>query len=65
MHIPSLKIEEDIEFPKVITVKQLPRSLKTEQLGILRALPQFHQDTNLDKECSQVIYKPCTTTWMT
>jgi hypothetical protein len=24
MHTPSLKIEEGIEFPKVITAKQLP-----------------------------------------
>jgi hypothetical protein len=24
MHTPSRKIEEDIEFPKVITAKQMP-----------------------------------------
>jgi hypothetical protein len=23
-------------------------------------LPQIHQDSNLDKECYQLIYKPCT-----
>jgi hypothetical protein len=26
MHTPSLKIEEDIEFPKVITAKQMPEN---------------------------------------
>jgi hypothetical protein len=28
MHTPSLKIEEDIEFPKVITAKQVPKKSK-------------------------------------
>jgi hypothetical protein len=36
----------------------LSKSLKAEQLSRLRSLPQIHQDTNLDRECSQVIYKP-------
>jgi hypothetical protein len=58
MHTPSLKIEEDFEFPKVITAKQMPESLKTKPLGKLRLLPQIHQDSNLDKHCSQVINRP-------
>jgi hypothetical protein len=58
MHTPSLKIEEDIEFPKVITAKQMLESLKTKPLGKLRLLPQIHQDSNLDKQCSQVINRP-------
>jgi hypothetical protein len=44
------KIEEDIRFSKVLTVKQLPENLKTDQLGILRSLTQIHQDSNLGKE---------------
>jgi hypothetical protein len=58
MHTPSLKIEEDIKFPKVITAKQMLESLKTKPLGKLRLLPQIHQDSNLDKQCSQVINRP-------
>jgi hypothetical protein len=58
MHTPSLKIEEDFEFPKVITAKQMLESLKTKPLGKLRLLPQIHQDSNLDKQCSQVINRP-------
>jgi hypothetical protein len=27
MHTPSRKIEEDIEFPKVITAKQMPKKV--------------------------------------
>jgi hypothetical protein len=51
MHTPLLKIEEHIEFPKVLAAKQLPeKSLKTKQQGRLRSLPQIHQDPNLDKE---------------
>jgi hypothetical protein len=56
MHTPSVKIKEDIELPKVITAKQMPE--KTEQIWGLRLLSQIHQDSNLDKKFSQVIYKP-------
>jgi hypothetical protein len=37
MHTPSLKIEEDNEFPKVLTAKQLPgkdRNRTTREIGI-------------------------------
>jgi hypothetical protein len=64
MHTPSLKIEEDIEFLKVITANQMHESLKTKQLAKLRLLPQIHGDSNLEKEYSHVIYKPCTTLWV-
>jgi hypothetical protein len=41
------------------------KSLKTEPLGKLKLLPQIHQDSHLDKECSQGIYKPCIIIWVT
>jgi hypothetical protein len=37
------------------------KRLKTEQLEELRVLPQIHLNSNLDKVCSQVVYKPCPT----
>jgi hypothetical protein len=59
-------MEEDNEFPKVLSTKQNPeKNLKDEQLRTLRLLPQIHQDSNLDTEYSQVIYTPCTTIWVT
>jgi hypothetical protein len=40
MHTQYLKIEEDIEFPKMLSTKQkLGKNLKTEPLGKLRLLP--------------------------
>jgi hypothetical protein len=59
IHTQYLKIEEDIEFLKVLSSKQKPeKSLKAEQPRRLRLLPQIHPDSNLYNECSQVIYKP-------
>jgi hypothetical protein len=43
MHTPYLTIEEDIEFPKVPPVKQMPgKSLEAKQIGRMGSLPQFH-----------------------
>jgi hypothetical protein len=39
MHTPSLKIEEDIEFPKVITVKQMPENWTTREIKIVSTNP--------------------------
>jgi hypothetical protein len=55
MHTQYLTIEEDIEFSKVLSAKQMPRkSLKAKHIGRLRSVPQFHMGSNLDKECSIV-----------
>jgi hypothetical protein len=52
-HYP--KIAEDIEILKVLNVKQFSeKNLKTDQLGILRPLPQIQQGSNLGKEFSKV-----------
>jgi hypothetical protein len=66
MHIQYLTVEEDIEFPKVPSVKQMPvKSLEAKHIGILGSLPQFHLGSNLDKEYSIVFYSPCTTILLT
>jgi hypothetical protein len=57
MHTQYLKIDEDIEFPKVPSAKQMSgKSLEAKHIGRLRSLPQFHLFQNLDKECSIVFY---------
>jgi hypothetical protein len=40
-------------------------NFRLNNVGILRRLPQLHHDSNLDKVCSQVIYKSCNIIWMT
>jgi hypothetical protein len=58
MHTQYLTIEEDIEFPKVLSAKQMPeKSLETKHIGRLRSMPQFNLGSNLDKEWSIVIPK--------
>jgi hypothetical protein len=54
MHVPYPKIEGDNEFLNVLSAKQMSESLKAEYIGRLRSLPQFHLDSNLDKECSKL-----------
>jgi hypothetical protein len=59
MHKQYLINEEDIEFPKMLSAKQMSGislELNTEKLEIL---PQFHLGSNLDKECSIMFYNPC------
>jgi hypothetical protein len=65
MHTQYLKIEEDIENPKVLSAKKKPECLKSEYIGRLRSLPQFRLDSNMDKECSIVIYKVFYIIWLT
>jgi hypothetical protein len=66
MHTQYLTNEEDIEFPKVSSAKQMPeKGLEAKQIGTLGSLPQFHLGSNLDKECSIVLYNPCTTILLT
>jgi hypothetical protein len=66
MHTQYLTIEEDIEFPKVSSAKQMPRkSLKAKHIGRMGSLPQFYLGSNLDKECSIVFYNPCATILLT
>jgi hypothetical protein len=66
MHTQYITIEEDIEFLKVSSVKQMPgKSLKAKHIGRLGSLPQFHLGSNIDKECSIVFYNPYTTILMT
>jgi hypothetical protein len=65
MHKKYLTNEEDIEFPKVSSAKQMvgiSPKLNTEKLEIL---PQFHMSSNLDKECSIVFYNTCATILLT
>jgi hypothetical protein len=51
MHTQYLTIEEDIEFQKVLSVKQMPgKSLEAKHIRRLRSLPQFHLSSNLDKD---------------
>jgi hypothetical protein len=48
MHTPSLKIEEDMQFPKVLTVKQFSeKNLKTDHLAIFGPLLQLHHCTKI------------------
>jgi hypothetical protein len=66
MHIHYLTIEEDVEFSKVLSAKQMSgKSLDAKDIGRLGSLPQFHMGSNLDKECSIVFYNPCTTILLT
>jgi hypothetical protein len=45
MHTQYLTNEEDIEFSKVSSVKQMPeKSLKAKHIGRLGSLLQFHLD---------------------
>jgi hypothetical protein len=56
MHTPYLTNNEDIEFLKLSSAKQLTvNSVKTKHIGELGSLPQFHVDLNLDKEYSIVL----------
>jgi hypothetical protein len=51
MHVQYLTIEEDIEFLKVLSAKQMPeKRLEAKHIGRLRSLPEFHLSSNLDKE---------------
>jgi hypothetical protein len=62
MHTQFLTIEEDIEFLKVSSAKQMPKkSLEAKHIGGLGSLSQFHLGSNLDKEYLIVFYNPCTT----
>jgi hypothetical protein len=55
MHIQYLTNEEDIEFPKVSSAKQMPeKSLEAKHIGKLGSLPQFHLGSNFDKKYSIV-----------
>jgi hypothetical protein len=66
MHTQYLKIDEDIEFPKVSSAKQMSeKGLKAKHIGRLRSLAQFHLGSNLDKEYSIVLCNPCTTILLT
>jgi hypothetical protein len=66
MHTQHLTIEEDIEFPKVASAKQMAeKNLEAKYIGRLGSLPQFHLGSNLDKECSNVFYNPYTTILLT
>jgi hypothetical protein len=66
MHIPYLTIEEDIEFSKVSSAKQMPeKSMKAKHIGRLGSLSQFHLGLNLDKEYFIMFYNPCTTILLT
>jgi hypothetical protein len=59
-------MEEDIEFPKVLSAKQMSgKSLEAKHIGRLRSLPQFHLGSTLDKELSVVIFDVCTIRWLT
>jgi hypothetical protein len=65
MNKPYPTNEEDIGFPKVSVAKQLPEfslELNTSKFGML---PQLHLSRNLDKECSIVLYNPCSTILLT
>jgi hypothetical protein len=62
MHKQYLTNEEDIEFLKVLSGKQMP---ETKHIGKLQTLPQFYLDSNLDKERFIVFYNPCATILLT
>jgi hypothetical protein len=65
MHTLYPKIEEDNEIQKVLSAKQPRNSRKADQLRDLVVLAQFYLDSNLDKVCSQVVYKSGPTIWGT
>jgi hypothetical protein len=51
MHTQYLKINEDIEFPKVSSAKEMPeKGMEAKHIGRLRLLQQFHLGSNLEKE---------------
>jgi hypothetical protein len=53
MNTQYLKIDEDIEFPKVSSTKEMPKKgLEAKHIGRLRLLQQFHLGSNMEKECS-------------
>jgi hypothetical protein len=56
------KLKKILKFQKYYLLR---KSLKAEYIGRLRSLPEFYLDSNLDKECSIVIYKVCTISWLT
>jgi hypothetical protein len=48
MHTPSPKIEEDMQFPKVLRVKQFSKkNLETDHLAIFGSLLQLHHCTKM------------------
>ncbi len=59
MHTQYPAIEENIEFSKVSSAKQLPEFSLNLNTVKLKILPQLHLGRNLDKECSIVLYNPC------
>jgi hypothetical protein len=60
MHTQYLSNDEDIEFPKVSSAKQMPENNReAKHIGRLESLAQFHLGSELDKECSIVFYNPC------
>jgi hypothetical protein len=66
MHTQDLKIDEDIEFPKVPSAMEMPeKGLEAKRIGRLRSLPQTHLGLNLEKECLISLYNPCTTILLT
>jgi hypothetical protein len=66
MHTQYLTNEEDIEFSKVSSAKQMRgNSQEAKHIGRLGSLPQFHLGSNLDKKCSIVFYNPCATILLT
>jgi hypothetical protein len=65
MHKQYLKNEVDIEFPKVSSTKQMPGMSLELNTWKLEILTQFHLGSNLDKECSIVLYNPCATILVT
>jgi hypothetical protein len=56
MHKQYLTNEEDIEFPNVSSVKQMPGISLELNIGKLEIRPQFHLGSNLENECSIVFY---------
>jgi hypothetical protein len=56
------KLKKILKFQKYYLLR---KSLKAEYIGRLRSLPKFCLDSNLDKECSIVIYIICTISWLT
>jgi hypothetical protein len=59
MNTQYLKIDEDIEFPKVSSTKEMPKKgLEAKHIGRLRLLQQFHLGSNMEKECSIEFYNP-------
>jgi hypothetical protein len=66
VHTQYLTIDEDIEFPKMSSAKQMPgKILEAKHVERLGSLPQFYLGLNLDKEYSIVFYNPFTTILMT